>query len=534
MIQVPDLLNLRPRLSVDARLYGELLGLAFMGRETGEDIDHALAGAEPEPSDWCAEYFAAALFVKEMIDDWFTLTSNGTDYTINKAFLFRMLTNPPTDPEAIQFRQQIVVELESEKSLYDNAHLLYRELRSLLSMFKMPGPQMRLDLNVFRLDVLRQTKLVVDHMITGFEQATSGLRRLHEAGLEIRTSSEYQKLAALLDYEKRLSTLNVNINVGATGRITHLEIKEVAENKRNFFYRGPWHRMWDLLKSYLFYGYRLSQVDLVGRLIHRVYDELVSSLIPILQLVGHLEFYLTSLSFHEKARRRGLEVSLARFDSSKPLHLRKLFNPLLLRQGITPVPNSVQCATPSDVTLVTGPNSGGKTRFLQALGLAQLLGQSGIYTSASQADLPILHGMFVSLVERDTIDQTEGRLGQELRRIRTMFNAMGSSSMVIIDELCSGTNPSEAVEVFTLVLQLLEKLGPIAFITVHFLDYVRSLYESPPIGPLEFLQVEIDSENNSTYQFIPGVATTSLAAIIAQRLGVTYEELSSAIEKRRG
>ena len=186
------------------------------------------------------------------------------------------------------------------------------------------------------------------------------------------------------------------------------------------------------------------------------------------------------------------------------------------------------------VTVVTGPNSGGKTRLLQALGLAQLLGQSGFYVPASEARLPMSNSMFASLVHQDAADLQEGRLGTELLRIRTLFQGVAPGSMILIDELCSGTNPSEAAEIISMVLRLLRKLSPHAFITTHFLDIAQNLEDAPPIDDLEFLQVEIDETESSTYQFNSGVATTSLAVGTARRLGVDFERLSTAIDKRTG
>jgi DNA mismatch repair protein MutS2 len=130
------------------------------------------------------------------------------------------------------------------------------------------------------------------------------------------------------------------------------------------------------------------------------------------------------------------------------------------------------------------------------------------------------------------VDQTEGRLGTELLRIRHLFASVRARSIVLMDELCSGTNPSEAEEIFLMVLQLLERLRPVALITTHFLDFARRLEDRPPIGSLEFRRVEMDDRQRSTYQFVPGVAETSLASTTARRLGVTLEELSALIADR--
>jgi len=83
-----------------------------------------------------------------------------------------------------------------------------------------------------------------------------------------------------------------------------------------------------------------------------------------------------------------------------------------------------------------------------------------------------------------------------------------------------------------MVLQLLQKLSPVAFITTHFLDLAKELQRNGRVGGLDFLQVEVDDNQESTYQFIPGVAETSLAADTARRLGVDFEQLSELIEER--
>ena len=154
--------------------------------------------------------------------------------------------------------------------------------------------------------------------------------------------------------------------------------------------------------------------------------------------------------------------------------------------------------------IVTGPNSGGKTRLLQSVAIAQMLGQSGFFVPAREATLGVAPGLFVSLIEEATADQIEGRLGMELIRIRSLFEKLRVGSMVVLDELCSGTNPSEGEEIFELVISLLGELGPQAFITTHFLQLAARIAAHPPVPKLAFFQVELDQHQFSTYRFIPG------------------------------
>jgi DNA mismatch repair protein MutS2 len=187
----------------------------------------------------------------------------------------------------------------------------------------------------------------------------------------------------------------------------------------------------------------------------------------------------------------------------------------------------------SGFVIITGPNSGGKTRLLQALGLTQLLGQAGLFVPAKRARLVHRDGLFVSLNQEPLADQPEGHLGMELIRIRKLFEELGFNSLVIMDELCSGTNPSEGEEIFQLVVSLLAELDPQAFITTHFLQFAARLSEERPVSGLQFLQVELDERQESTYAFVPGVAPTSFAGKTAERLGVTRDALLALVEEKK-
>ncbi|MEM1207367.1 MAG: DNA mismatch repair protein, partial [Acidobacteriota bacterium] len=383
----------------------------------------------------------------------------------------------------------------------------------------------------FRLDLLKQARRVIDRMAADFGDATSGLRRLHESGVEIQGGPQYGRLLDLLDYESRQSELAVTLNIGADGEVKDLVLHDLRENEKNPFYTSPWRRLLLRVKSF-FHGYQLSQKVIVQHILRQVFQEIAPALVPLVQMLGHLEVYLASLAFRERMEAENLPVSLATVEPDLPVRLRGLFNPLLLAGEERPVACDVGPADPLSITIVTGPNSGGKTRLLQGMGLAQLLGQSGLYVPAAEARLPLVRGMFVSLVETETAHQAEGRLGREMMRIRSLFASMGSPSLVILDELCSGTNPREGEEIFDLVLRMLDRLGTVAFISTHFLEFAKRLETERPIPGMKFLRVESNDDLSSTYQFLPGVAETSLAAATAERLGVTFEALSELIDGR--
>lgn len=530
MVQIPDILNLEPRVAVDEKAISALLELAFMGKEAAKGLDKQLGIFEAIGHGWQLDLFAEDLFVRDLIQKAFTISDGGARFPVNQAFLFHVLSDPPTDLDAIRFRQDILRELSGDTDLESKSLELYRELSQLLSMFKAPDHAAKLDVASYRLDIFKQAKWIVDWMVDSFGDCTSGLQRLSKVGLEIQGSEPFRLLSDLLEYHSRMATVDVRLGIGGDGEVKHLEILQHQENTRNRFYQNPLGRLLQRAKYFFFNGYKLGNREIVNRLLQEVYVKVAPSLIPLVQLIGQLEFYLSGLSFRRQAEARGLQASLPSFDEARGFQLDSVFNPLLLVGGETPVPCTVHCLQRPSITLITGPNSGGKTRLLQTVGLSQLLGQSGLYVPAADANLPLMRGLFVSLVENETASQAEGRLGRELMRIRSLFETMGSPSMVILDELCSGTNPTEGTEIFSMVLQLLNRLDTVTFISTHFLDYAKGLQTDPPVPILDFLRVESDDDLKSTYQFVGGVAETSLAAATAERLGVNFEQLSGLIE----
>jgi DNA mismatch repair protein MutS2 len=375
-----------------------------------------------------------------------------------------------------------------------------------------------------QLDILEVVKQVIDEM------ASSRLERLSAFGRRIQAGEPYRSLTDLLSYDEHLATLQLQVRVGADGSIRGFEILAVQQNDPNPFVTPAWRR-W-LTKAELFVrGFRFSDGEVMARLIDAVFDGLEDDLVSLVPLLGDLEFYLGALGFRDLVRAQGLELSLPEFvRPGAPRRLSGFFNPLLFMQTARVVPCNIDLDRHDATVLVTGPNSGGKTRLLQGLGLAQLLAQSGLFIPARSGCVALTNALVVSLIQETKVDQAEGRLGTELVRIRELFERLPPAAMVILDELCSGTNPSEGEEIFELVLRMLTRLRPQTFITTHFLAFASRLERERKIAELRFIQVQLGPDQQPTYSFLPGVARTSLAGQTAARLGVTGDQLMTLIE----
>lgn len=531
-MQIPlDILHPTPTRTIDHESTRLAIALAFAGGSAGGIFGEALERAAIAPSMFNPAEFAGELFLQRFVAQCFKVRLGQHEAVLNTRHLCRLVSQPPAEPAVVEFRRLLLAELVNLPACRRELERVYQDLCRLRGLLENAAGMQVFDANRRKLDILQGFKAIVDRLASGFGATTSGLRRLAEFGCALQATEPYQALSDLLRYDSRLATVNVRLGVGADGSVSGFEIVSISEDANNPFVNSIVRR-W-LAKLELFVrGYRFSDSEVLARLIDSVFSGLEDELVDLVQLVGDLEFYLGALGFRDLAHAAGLAVCLPDFvPPNEPRELRGLFNPLLLMSGVAPVPCDLVGSPLASTVLVTGPNSGGKTRLLQSLGLAQVLGQCGLFVPAQQARIALASGLVASLIEEAKADQAEGRLGMELMRIRRLFERLPPGAMVLLDELCSGTNPSEGEQIFELVVSMLNQLKPQAFITTHFLAFASRLEQSRKIPSLSFIQVELDAQRRPTYQFLRGVAQTSLAGHTAERLGVTGDQLSLLIEQ---
>ncbi len=531
----PDLLHPEPCQSIDHRAARKALEFAFTAGDSAGVASGALTTAAGCESRFQPDAFAGELFIDELIEGVLRFELEGRKAPLAKDHLRRLLCQPPASREVVRFRHEVLRELHGSAPLLQALETVYGKLVKLLQLFDESSGQSRYDLPRWRLDLLSALRELFESMHGPFEHARSGLARLHAFSALVLESKGFAELRGLLDFEGDMARVDLHLQVGVDGRVRKLDILKLEEHRTEPFYRGPIVRLVSRIVTFL-RGYRFGNVELVERWFEHVYLGLLEYLPPVLQLRGDLEFYLSACHFAKSAGEKGLSVCIPELlgdDASAPRKLEALFNPLLMLQERLPVPCTLEVDSLRRSCIVTGPNSGGKTRLLQAIALTQMLGQSGFFVPAQSAQLRPASGLYVSLGNETSAGQQEGRLGTELLRIRHLFEHARPGSMIVLDELCSGTNPSEGEEIFQLVVGLLRELEPEVFITTHFLQFAQQLAEDADRLALCFVQVELDAERVPTYQFLPGVAETSLAQQTAARLGVSRDELLALIRRHR-
>jgi DNA mismatch repair protein MutS2 len=535
--ELPDLLNPEPTLTVDAAALEKVLAFSFVAGDDAGVLATALDAAPIAASAFEPSCFFDELFVTELVQSAMRVQIGGRPVAPHLPYLLRLLSQPPHDARAVEQRRAVWRELAEQRETRHAIEQLYLHLTDLRRLFEgenrvgIRGEQARR-----RIDVLKALQRTFAALgAPALRDAGSALSRLASYAAHVQASQAWARLLELLHYESERAQADLTVRLGADGSVRSLHVMRLREDRQSRFHvpllKRWFGRLWLRLA-----GFRVSDDEVLDGWLDQVFEGVCPFLPPLLQLIGDLELYLSGLALRDGCLARGMPVCFAELvDEAQGADNRivDLYNPLLFALEGAPVPCTIALGPRGVTTLVTGPNSGGKTRLLQAVGIFQLCAQAGMYAPARSAVIARVPGIFASLSQPAHAEQLEGRLGTELLRIRMLFERAEAGYLVLIDELCSGTSPSEGEELFQLVLELLAELGPRALVSTHFLKFAAALSCDAGALGLRFLQVELDARERPTYRFVPGVAETSLARQTAARLGVTREELRALMAHKR-
>jgi hypothetical protein len=203
------------------------------------------------------------------------------------------------------------------------------------------------------------------------------------------------------------------------------------------------------------------------------------------------------------------------------LSLKGVRNPILGKEMQDYVPNDLALGG-HRLTLVTGPNSGGKTAFCKTLAQTQLLAQIGSYVPAEQAELAVADRIYYQMPEISHLADGEGRFGTELRRTKDIFLATSPRSLVVMDELSEGTTHEEKIEISLDILDGFRQKGNSTLLITHNHELVERLL-SQGIG----LARQVEFRNDMpTYRLIEGISKVSHADRVAKKIGFSKEDIA--------
>jgi DNA mismatch repair protein MutS2 len=210
--------------------------------------------------------------------------------------------------------------------------------------------------------------------------------------------------------------------------------------------------------------------------------------------------------------------------SLEPPTIFKARHPLL---GEKAVPVDIHFLDKKRVLIITGPNTGGKTVTLKTVALFALLNQAGFPIPAAEGTrLPIFNGVFADIGDEQSIDESLSTFSSHMKNIAYLLANADDRSLVLLDELGSGTDPQEGGAIGMAVLDSLIKKNAFVLVTTHHgvLKNYGWTHETCINASVEF-----DSNTlTPTYRLVMGVPGESHALDIAQRSGLPNDVVDQA------
>src|SRR6266581_3869821 len=210
-----------------------------------------------------------------------------------------------------------------------------------------------------------------------------------------------------------------------------------------------------------------------------------------------------------------------------PLTIKSGRHPLLLSGEHPVVPFDLELAPDEFTVLVSGPNTGGKTVLIKAVGLLCLMAQSGIVPPIGpQSTLPAFTALFADIGDRQSIAASLSTFSAHVAALRDLLERAGAGSLVLLDEIGSGTDPAEGGALAAAVLKTLTRRHAVTLATTHLGALKRLAAET--VGIVN-ASLQFDAETlTPTYRLLKGVPGRSYGLAIARRLGIPGDVLAEA------
>ena len=239
----------------------------------------------------------------------------------------------------------------------------------------------------------------------------------------------------------------------------------------------------------------------------------IESLISAEKLVAEIDFHFAKARYAVKIQAVEPDIN-----TEKTIRIDLMRHPLLIDRVENIVENDFVIGDDYKSIIITGSNTGGKTVALKTVGLFVLMMKSGLFLPCAEANIYPFEKVLADIGDEQSILQSLSTFSSHMKNVISIIGQANSETLVLIDELCAGTDPQEGAVLAEIILKDLAKKNALSVITTHYgelktLEFSDSYFKNA--------SVEFDSESlKPTYKLIIGIPGLSNAVSISANLGL--------------
>ena len=271
---------------------------------------------------------------------------------------------------------------------------------------------------------------------------------------------------------------------------------------------------------------KINNLTLVeNKEIERILNALSKLLFPIVSSIEKDVEIIAKLDFINAKAKLATEMDANKPIISKEINLIKARHPLISKTQVVPI--DIYVGKDFTTLVITGPNTGGKTVSLKTVGLLCLMAQSGLFIPAGEnSTVKIFENIFADIGDEQSIEQSLSTFSSHITNIVKIVDIVNDKSLVLVDELGSGTDPLEGANLAISLLEYFHNQGALTVATTHYQEIKNYCITHEGF---ENASAEFDIEKlEPTYHLLIGIPGKSNAFAISKRLGLKQSILNRA------